>query len=259
MNGDAPSLLAQLYVTEHIFLAIRFVAGATRTPAKAAPFAAQHGLRLAPSYQALLADEEVDAVVLATPHSQHAQQTIDAAGAVNRWKLPVIMSFRKVLSALLAGDTVVLRPSPFTPLTVLRISDYIREMLSPGVFNVVTGGHDLWPWKTAHSETDLITFTRATTIGKHVSKSAAETLKPVMRERGGHGPRMVPDGDPEKAALFGSIALFPVNWNLGRYGLASTLFELLSFQPVLIRTQVLVWRLARKASYDFFRAVGEPA
>ena len=184
---------------------------------------------------------------------------IEVAGAVSPWKLRVIMSFGKALSALLAGDTVVLRPSPFTPLTVLRISDYIREILSPGVFNVVTGGHDLWPWKASHSETDLITFTRSTNRGKHGSESAAETLKPVTRERGGHGPGTVPDGVTEKAALFGGIALVPVNWNPGRYGLASTLFELLSFQPVRIRTQVLVWRLARKASYDFFRAVGEPA
>ena len=60
---------------------IGFVAGATRTPAKAEAFAAQHGLRLAPSYEALLADQEIDAIVLATPHSQHAEQTIAAARA----------------------------------------------------------------------------------------------------------------------------------------------------------------------------------
>jgi acyl-CoA reductase-like NAD-dependent aldehyde dehydrogenase len=56
-------------------------------------------------------------------------------GAFSLWNLPVILSFGKVLPALLAGNTVVLRPSPFTPLTVLRISEYIRELLPPGVFN----------------------------------------------------------------------------------------------------------------------------
>ena len=50
---------------------------------------------------------------------------------------------------------------------------------------------------------------------------------------------------------FGSIALVPINWKPGRYGLARTLFEILSFQPVRMRTQVLVWSLARKASYTF--------
>ena len=68
----------------------------------------------------------------------------------------------------------------------------------------------------------------------------------------------VADADPGKIALFGSMALVPVNWRPGRHGLASTLFEILSFRPVRMRTQVLVWSLARKASYDFFRLVGNP-
>ncbi len=91
---------------------------------------------------------------------------IDGGGVISRWNLPVILSFGKVLPALLAGDTVVLRPSPLIPLTVLRISDYIRELLPPGVFNVVTGGRDLWPWMTSHSGIDLITFTRSTNMRK---------------------------------------------------------------------------------------------
>ena len=157
------------------------------------------------------------------------------------------------LPALLAGDTVVLRPFPFIPLTVLRISEYIRELLPPGVFNVVSGGHDLWPWMTSHPGIDLITFTRSTNIGKPVLESAAGTL-----ELGGNDSRAVADADPGKIALFGSLALVPVNWKPGRHGLASTLFEILTFRPVRMRTQVLVWSLARKASYDFFRLVGKP-
>ena len=176
---------------------------------------------------------------------------IDGDGVISLWNLPVILSFGKVLPALLAGDTVVLRPSLFTPLTVLRISEYIRELLPPGIFNVVTGGHDLWPWMTSHSGIDLITFTRSTNIGKPVLEPAAGTLKPVTLELGGNDSRAVTDTDPEKIALFGSIALVPVNCKPGRYGLASTLFEILSFRPVRMRTQVLVWSLARKASYTF--------
>ena len=134
---------------------------------------------------------------------------------------------------------------------MLRISEYIREWLPPGIFNVVTGGHDLWPWMTSHSGIDLITFTRSTNIGKPVLESAAGTLKPVTLELGGNDSRVVTDTDPEKSALFGSIALVPINCKPGRYGLASTLFEILSFRPVRLRTQVLVWSLARKASYTF--------
>ena len=176
---------------------------------------------------------------------------MDGDGVISPWKLPVILSFGKVLPALLAGDTVVLRPSSFAPLTVLRISEYIRELLPPGVFNVVTGGDALWPWMRSHSEIDLITFTRSTNTGKRLSESAPSTLEPVALVWGGNDSRPVTDTDPEKIALFGSIVLVPVNCKPGRYGLASTLFEILSFQPVRMRTQVLVWSLARKASYTF--------
>ena len=174
---------------------------------------------------------------------------IDDGGSISRWDFPVILSFGKVLSALLAGDTVVLRPSSFTPLTVLRISNYISELVLPGVLNVVTGGHDLWPWLTSHSGIDLITFTRSANIGKQVSKSALGALRPLTRELVGNNLGAVVAADPEKLALFGSIALVPVNCKSGRYGLASTLFEILSFRPVRMKTQVLVWSLARKASY----------
>jgi acyl-CoA reductase-like NAD-dependent aldehyde dehydrogenase len=172
-------------------------------------------------------------------------------GAISLWNLPVILSFGKVLPRLLAGDTVVLRPSPFTPLTVLRISEYIRELIPPGVFNVVIGGHDLWPWMTSHSGIDLITLTRSANIGKPVLESAAGTLDRVTLGLRGNDSRTVADADPEKIALFGRIVLLPVNWKPGRHGLASTLFEILSFRPVRMRTQVLVWSLARKASYTF--------
>ncbi|WP_372623890.1 Gfo/Idh/MocA family protein [Falsiroseomonas sp.] len=61
--------------------AIRFVAGATRTPEKARDFAERHGLRMLPDYAAALADPEIDAVVLATPHTQHTEQIVAAAAA----------------------------------------------------------------------------------------------------------------------------------------------------------------------------------
>ena len=184
---------------------------------------------------------------------------IDVGDAISLWNLPVILSFGKILPALLAGDTVVLRPSPFTPPTVLRISEYIRELLPPGVFNVVIGGHDLWPWMTSHSGIDLIAFTRSANIGKPVVESSAGTLEPVTLELEGNGSRAVADADPQKLALFGSIALVPVNCKPGPHGLASTLFEILSFRPVRVRTQVLVWSLARNASRTFpiFRSNAE--
>jgi acyl-CoA reductase-like NAD-dependent aldehyde dehydrogenase len=176
---------------------------------------------------------------------------IDSSGIITLWNLPVLLSFGKILPALLTGDTVVLRPSPYLPLTVLRISDYVRELLPPGVFNVIAGGHDLWPWQTSHSGIDLITFTRSTNKAKRVSESAAGTLRPTTLESRGDERRAVADTDQEKIAFFGRVALVPINCKPGRYGLASALFEILRFRPVRTRTQVLLWSLARRASYTF--------
>ena len=75
-------------------------------------------------------------------HVTKSYVPIDFVDAESLWNLPVILSFGKVLPALLPGETVILRPFLFAPLTVLCISDYIRELLPPGVFNVVTGGRE---------------------------------------------------------------------------------------------------------------------
>jgi acyl-CoA reductase-like NAD-dependent aldehyde dehydrogenase len=119
-----------------------------------------------------------------------------------------MLSFLKVLPALLVGDTVVLKPSPFTPLTVLRAVDHIRELLPPGVLNVITGGDRLGPWMTAHPGFNKITFTGSTQPGRRVLGSAAETLKHVTLELGGNDPGIVlPDADPKAIAepLFWSM------------------------------------------------------
>jgi acyl-CoA reductase-like NAD-dependent aldehyde dehydrogenase len=172
-------------------------------------------------------------------------------GRINLRNLPVILSFGKVLPALLTGDTVVLRPCSLSPLTLLRISEYIRDLVPPGVFSVVVDGQDQRTWMTSHSGIDLITFTRSAEVGIQVLGSAAGTRAPVTLELGGSDSRAVFNEDPEKIAIFGRMMLAPVNWRPRRYGLAETLFEILSFRPVRMRTQVLVWSLARKASYTF--------
>ncbi len=131
--------------------------------------------------------------------------------AISPWNLPFLLSFTKVLPALLTGNTVVLKPSPFTPLTVLRTADYMRELLPAGVLNVITGGDDLGPWMTAHPGFDKVDFTGSTQTGKRVFDSAAATLKHLSLELGGNDPGIVlPDADPKEIAqgLFWSMFLF---------------------------------------------------
>jgi Aldehyde dehydrogenase family len=137
---------------------------------------------------------------------------------------------------------------------VLRISELIRELLPPGVFNVVIGGHELLPWMKSPSGIDLITFTRSKNIGRRVLDSDVGTLEPFTVLLGGNVSETVANAKPERSAVFGSIALVPITWEPGRYGLARTLFEILAFERTGIRAQVLVWSLARKASYSFPRS-----
>lgn len=135
---------------------------------------------------------------------------IGVVGAISPWNLPVLLSFAKAIPALLAGNTVVLKPSPFTPLTVLRISDYIRELLPPGVLNTVTGGDELGPRITSHPGIDHISFTGSVDTGKRVLASASATLKQVSLELGGNDPGIVlADADPDAIAqdLFNSMFL----------------------------------------------------
>ena len=135
---------------------------------------------------------------------------IGVVGAITPWNLPVILSFIKTLPALLAGNTVILKPSPFTPLTVLRIADYIRDLLPPGTLNTISGGDQLGPWITSHPGIDHISFTGSIETGKRVLASASATLKHVGLELGGNDPGVVlADADPNAIVqdLFNSMFL----------------------------------------------------
>jgi acyl-CoA reductase-like NAD-dependent aldehyde dehydrogenase len=123
---------------------------------------------------------------------------LGVVAAISPWNLPFWLSFTKVLPALLAGNTVVLKPAVFTPLTVLRAADYIREILPPGVLNVISGGDDLGPWMTSHPDFQKISFTGSSETGRKVFASAAATLKHLTLELGGNDPGIVlPDADPQ--------------------------------------------------------------
>jgi acyl-CoA reductase-like NAD-dependent aldehyde dehydrogenase len=117
------------------------------------------------------------------------------------WNFPVNLSAIKSAPALLSGNTVVLKPSPFTPLSMLKIGELLRGVLPAGVLNVVSGGDQLGPMMTAHRGFDKVSFTGSTVTGRKVMASAAPTLKRVTLELGGNDPAIVmPDVDVEAVA-----------------------------------------------------------
>jgi acyl-CoA reductase-like NAD-dependent aldehyde dehydrogenase len=96
---------------------------------------------------------------------------------------------------------VVLKPSPYTPLSTLKIGELIRDVFPPGVVNFVAGGDALGQWMTEHPGIDKISFTGSVATGKKVMASAASTLKRVTLELGGNDAAIVlDDADPQAVA-----------------------------------------------------------
>ncbi len=125
---------------------------------------------------------------------------IGVVGAIVPWNFPMLLGVWKIAGALLTGNTLVIKPSPFTPLTMLKLGELMRPHLPPGVLNVVSGGDALGPWMTAHPGIDKISFTGSTATGKRVMASAAQSLKRITLELGGNDAAIVL-GDVDVAAV----------------------------------------------------------
>jgi acyl-CoA reductase-like NAD-dependent aldehyde dehydrogenase len=129
------------------------------------------------------------------------RRPLGVIGAIVPWNSPIILMAFKVPAALLAGNTMVLRPSPTTPLTTLRIAALIKDLLPPGVLNVISDGGELGAALTAHPDVRKISFTGSTETGKKVMAGAADALKRITLELGGNDAAIVlPDVDPKAVA-----------------------------------------------------------
>lgn len=126
---------------------------------------------------------------------------IGVVGAIVPWNFPVLLAVWKLAPALIAGNTIVLKPSPFTPLTALKLGELINQVLPAGVLNVVSGGDDLGPWISAHPDIDKVSFTGSTATGRRVMESGSRSLKRLTLELGGNDAAIVlPDVDIEETA-----------------------------------------------------------
>ncbi|MBO2453318.1 aldehyde dehydrogenase family protein [Actinomadura barringtoniae] len=135
------------------------------------------------------------------------RRPMGVVAAITPWNYPLLLAIWKLAPALLAGNTMVLKPSPFTPLSSLKLGEVLREVLPPGVLNVVTGGDGLGAWMTSHDVPRKISFTGSVATGKRVAAAAAPDLKRVTLELGGNDPAiLLDDADPAAVAdkLFGA-------------------------------------------------------
>ncbi|GAB3141452.1 aldehyde dehydrogenase [Amycolatopsis stemonae] len=138
------------------------------------------------------------------------REPVGVVGAFTPYNFPLFMCVWKIGPALLAGNTVVLKPSPLTPVGPDALAAAAIEAgLPPGVLNIVHGDRVAGEALVAHPDVDLISFTGSTAVGTRVMASAAATAKEIILELGGKSPALVlPDADAELAVrgtLFSSL------------------------------------------------------
>ena len=126
---------------------------------------------------------------------------LGVVGAITPWNFPILLAMWKIIPALMTGNCIVVKPSPFTPLCTLKLGELCQGLVPSGVFSVVSGGDELGKWMTSHPDIAKIAFTGSTDTGRHVMRSAAENLKRLTLELGGNDPAIVlPDVNPKELA-----------------------------------------------------------
>ncbi|MGD2008548.1 MAG: aldehyde dehydrogenase family protein [Cellvibrionales bacterium] len=129
------------------------------------------------------------------------RKPVGVVGSITPWNYPLLITCWHIIPGLLAGCTVVAKPSEYTPLTVLKAMHLISDILPPGVINIVTGRGDLGAAMSAHEGIDKMVFTGSTRTGKRIMESAAGNLKRLTLELGGNDAAIVlPDTNVAEAA-----------------------------------------------------------
>ncbi|HKR93163.1 aldehyde dehydrogenase family protein [Novosphingobium sp.] len=126
---------------------------------------------------------------------------LGVVAAIVPWNWPLLIAIWQVMPAIRAGNTVVLKPSPFTPLSTLRLVELLQDALPAGVLNAVVGDEAVGPTMTAHPDVAKVSFTGSSATGRRIMASAASTLKRLTLELGGNDAGIVlPDCDPDEIA-----------------------------------------------------------
>jgi len=123
---------------------------------------------------------------------------LGVVAAITPWNFPMILLMIKLAPALMAGNTVVAKPAPTTPLTTLRFGELAQSILPPGVLNVITDQNDLGTALTQHPDVAKVAFTGSTATGRKVMASVAGTIKRLTLELGGNDAAIILPGTDVK-------------------------------------------------------------
>ena len=129
------------------------------------------------------------------------RRPLGVVGSITPWNWPLMISIWHIIPAMRAGNTVVIKPSEYTPVAVSKFVEMANEILPPGVLNVVTGGGDVGAAISSHNDIDKIVFTGSTSTGRRIMQSASGNLKRLTLELGGNDAGiLLPDVDVEAIA-----------------------------------------------------------
>jgi aldehyde dehydrogenase (NAD+) len=131
------------------------------------------------------------------------REPVGVVAGITGYNFPFLLNLSKIVPALLAGNTLVLKPSPFTPYSALLFGEFAEEIgLPKGVLNIVTGGNEVGSLLSSHTDVDMVSFTGSEAVGIAIMQQAASTLKRVHLELGGKSALIVrADADIQQAAL----------------------------------------------------------
>ncbi|RKL17103.1 hypothetical protein BFJ68_g4608 [Fusarium oxysporum] len=129
------------------------------------------------------------------------EKPLGVIAAICPWNYPLVLSIAKVAAALITGNTIIVKPSPFTPYSILKVVELLQGVFPAGVLQALNGDDKLGPALCQHPGVDKITFTGSTATGKKIAQVAGNLLKPVTLELGGNSASIVcPDVDPKIVA-----------------------------------------------------------
>jgi len=144
---------------------------------------------------------------------------LGVVGAICPWNFPLSLAVGKIAPAMLSGCTIIVKPSPFTPYTSLKLVELAQEVFPPGVIQAVGGGDELGPMLVDHPGIAKISFTGSIATGKKIMAACAKTLKRITLELGGNDPCIVfPDVDIDKVVGEVTIGSF---WNTAQVCVAT--------------------------------------
>lgn len=142
----------------------------------------------------VLADNETELII-------EKRSPLGVVAGITPWNFPPLMGAWKIGEALMTGNTFVLKPSPYTPLTSLVMAEAMADVFPPGVLNIVSGSDELGRWMTVHDDVAKISFTGSTRTGKAIQAAASGTLKRITLELGGNDAAVVlSDADVKEVA-----------------------------------------------------------